>query len=569
MCGIIGYIGYRNKKEVAIKGLKSLEYRGYDSAGIGFINDKVYVFKKVGRVDELKDIVNSINATLVIGHTRWATHGGVTEENAHPQTDCSNNIMVVHNGTIENVDELRLRLKNHKFNSETDTELIAHLLEEELKENEPLKALELTLNQLKGSYALVIGIKGVNKLLFAKQDSPLHIGLGKKEFFLASDIAAFVEYTRKFVPLMDGDYGYVSLEGYKIFNKGKEVKRDVLEINWEIKEVEKGGYPHFMLKEINEQVDVVGNALAVNTSHIEEMISNAGSIHIVAAGTSYHAGYLLKLLLEKYKGIESDIVIASEYIFTKRPNKDTVVIAVSQSGETADTLQAVKFAKRRGARIVGITNVMGSSLTYLSDEYAIMNAGLEVGVAATKTFTSQVAIAFKIVFGDRVNKEKIKQALTSSLNIDIASLAKKCINYDKMFFLGRGLSYPIAMEGALKFKELTYKHAEAYPGGELKHGPLSLMDEDAFVFAFMPEDETFAKMIYSVEEVKARGAFVAAASPGNVDKVDALLKVNKEEMPYQLFSFIPLLQLLAYRTSVLLGNDPDKPRNLAKSITVE
>ncbi len=569
MCGIIGYIGYRNKKEVAIKGLKSLEYRGYDSAGIGFINDKIYVFKKVGRVDELKDVVSDVNATLVIGHTRWATHGGVNEENAHPQTDCNNNIMLVHNGTIENVDELKLKLRNHNFKSETDTELIAHLLEEELKEKEPLKALESTLSQLKGSYALVIGIKGLNKLLFAKQDSPLHIGLGKNEFFLASDIAAFVEYTKKFVPLMDGDYGYVSLEGYKIFNKGKEVKRDALEVDWEVKDVEKGGYPHFMLKEINEQVDVVGNALAVNTSHIIEMISNANSIHIVAAGTSYHAGYLLKLLLEKYKSIESDIVVASEYIFTKKPNKDTVVIAISQSGETADTLQAVKFAKKNGARIVGITNVMGSSLTYLSDEFVVMNAGLEVGVAATKTFTSQVAIAFKIVFGDKVDKKKVKEALSSSLKIDITNLAKKCIHYNKMFFLGRGLSYPIAMEAALKFKELTYKHAEAYPGGELKHGPLSLMDKDAFIFAFMPDDETFAKMVYTVEEVKARDAFVAAVSPSNVDKVDVLLNINKEDMPYQLFSFIPLLQLLAYKTSVLLGNDPDKPRNLAKSITVE
>lgn len=306
MCGIIGYIGMRNKKNVAIKGLKSLEYRGYDSAGIGFINDKIHIFKKIGKVNELKKIVTDINAALVIGHTRWATHGGVNEKNAHPQTDCNNAILIVHNGTIENTDELRLKLKNHKFKSETDTELIAHLFEEELIKNEPLKALESTLKQLKGSYALVIGIKGVKKLLFAKQDSPLHIGLGNNEFFLASDVSAFIEYVRKFIPLIDGDYGYVNSKTYKIFNNGKEVTRDILEIDWEIKDVEKGGYPHFMLKEINEQVDIIGNALAINTSSIKKMIDKADSIHIIGAGTSYHSGYLLKLLLEKYGDIESD-----------------------------------------------------------------------------------------------------------------------------------------------------------------------------------------------------------------------------------------------------------------------
>ncbi len=577
MCGIIGYIGFRKASEVLLRGLKTLEYRGYDSAGIAVSEGgKITIKKGAGRVDEVADSLSfvSLKGKAGISHTRWATHGRVCKENAHPHSNCSRDIALVHNGVIENYLSLKDELmeKGHKFESETDSEVIAHLIEEEMKTNETEGAFAKAIRKLDGSYAVVALASGSEKLFAARKNSPLLIGIGKGEHFLASDIPALLPYTNKVIPVDDERIVFASAEEYCIMDfSGKTQNPKPMVVDWSAEVAEKGGFQHFMLKEIYEQKLVLSESLATNMEDAKKMIEKAKNIHIAACGTSNHAGVLFSILLDKHANKNTKAFIASEYQFVANPSKNTLVIAISQSGETADTLQATKFAKQKGAKVLSLTNVVGSSLSRISDSVVYLNAGPEVSVAATKTFSSQLAVIFRLVFGNAAAEipKIVERALSQEQKV--RKLAEKLKGKEHVFFIGRGVSYPIAMEGALKLKELSYIHAEVYPGGELKHGPLSLIHEEVPVIALAPSDETLAKMHGNIKEVKARGAFVIALTDSEEIKkeVDAVLYIEKTKPKLYPFAVLPLLQLLAYYASVSRGIDPDRPRNLAKSVTVE
>ncbi len=571
MCGIAAYIGYREAFPILKNALKRIEYRGYDSAGMAIYDGKIRINKNVGKIEEaLKE--EFAKGNIGIAHTRWATHGKVSKENSHPQTDCSGKIAIVHNGVIENVEELRKSLGEHKIRSETDTEVIAHLIEEELREKLPMEAIRSVLLKLKGSFAFALLIEGEDRVFFARKDSPLLVGIGKNEMFLGSDSSAFLEHTRDVIALEDYDYGYITKDREAIFNalSGKKASRKAFKIENKQEEVEKGDYEYFMIKEIEEQKHRVYDMLSSDTKGLEKLIEEAKRIHIVGAGTSYHAARMLKYLLEREKGIESDVMISSEYVFFKRPDKNTLVIAFSQSGETADTLKAVKFAKSKGARIAAITNIRGSSIDRISDESVYLNAGLEVGVAATKTFLAQLLIAYKLTM--EIEAEEIKRIIEYALREENKEVVKRYARFlsdkEHIFYLGRGLNFPIAMEGSLKLKEISYIHSEAYPSGELKHGPISLIDEKSVAIFLAPKDETFEKTLSNIEEVKARNSKVIVLSDVAVgDNIINIAKPSKKEL-YAFSELIPL-QLLAYYTAREKGLDTDKPRNLAKSVTVE
>lgn len=577
MCGIIGYIGFRKASEVILRALRALEYRGYDSAGIAIHNKKkIKVKKGVGKVDVVADSLKftSLEGRVGIGHTRWASHGIVCKENAHPHSSCAKNIVLVHNGIIENYLPLKEQLlkAGHKFESETDSEVIAHLIEENTKTKSFECAFVEAVKKLKGSYAIVALELCSEKIFAAKKNSPLLLGIGKKEYFIASDIPAILPYTKKVIPIEDEHFVFLSSDEYKIINfKGKEVKQKIMEVDWNIEAAEKGGFPNFMFKEIHEQKLILYESLAANVMDAKKLIGAAKCIHIVACGTSYHAAIVFSILLEKYFGKNAKAFIASEYQFVANPNKDTLIIAISQSGETADTLQAVKFAKKTNVKILSLTNVICSSLARISDSVVYLNAGPEISVAATKTFSSQLTVIYKIIFANDLSKipEIVARALKEEQKVKKVSLKLKKMH--EVFFLGRGLSYPIAMEGALKFKELSYIYAEAYPAGELKHGPLSLIKNKTPIIVLAPNDQTLAKIHSNIKEVKARGAFVIALtdSPEIRKEVDIVLDIEKTNAELYPFAMLPLLQLLACYTSILKGIDPDKPRNLAKSVTIE
>ncbi|MFA5077574.1 MAG: glutamine--fructose-6-phosphate transaminase (isomerizing) [Candidatus Micrarchaeia archaeon] len=578
MCGIIGYAGFRKASEVILQGLKTLEYRGYDSAGIAIAGENsIEIRKDAGRVDDVANslMFTSLEGHIALGHSRWATHGRVCKENAHPHSSCSKSIALVHNGVIENYLPLKQDLlsKGHKFDSETDSEVVAHLIEENAKSMPLEKAFFEAIRALRGSYAIVAISTGSEKLFAARRNSPLILGLGEKENMLASDIPAVLPYTKRVIPIGDESIVVASAGEYAIYSlDGKKLEPMIMEVNWSAEVAEKGGFQHFMLKEIHEQKTVLHESLATDVEEARKLISKARSVHILACGTSYHAAIAFSILLEKHMGLNAKPFIASEYQFIANPGKETLVIAISQSGETADTLQAVKYAKSNGAKILSITNVVGSSIVRASDMVVYLHAGPEVSVAATKTFSSQLAVIYKLAFGGR-GLSSIPEIVQNALarEQDVKRLSEKLKEKENIFFLGRGLSYPIAMEGALKLKELSYLHAEAYPGGELKHGPLSLIAKGVPVIALAPSDETLPKIHGNIKEVKARGAFVIAltSDPDVMKEVDVALEIQKTPAGLHPFATLPLLQLLAYYTSTSRGIDPDRPRNLAKSVTVE
>jgi glucosamine--fructose-6-phosphate aminotransferase (isomerizing) len=586
MCGIIGYVGNRKASEIITEGLRSLEYRGYDSVGIAINNAKagtIDIRKEKGMVDEVATSLQFIDmdGSTGIGHTRWATHGAPCKDNAHPHSDCSNGVVLVHNGVVENYRELKETLvrKGHKFSSETDSEVIAHQIEQYMKDGlSPFISFIRTVEMLKGSYAVVALLKGEHRIYVARKNSPLILGVGKGETFCASDIPAILKHTKTFVPLEEGDIAILSPEGYKVYdNFGNEHERGTVKVNWDVATAERGGYPHFMLKEINDQVHFIHESLASETEDAKKLLDNAKNVHVVACGTSFHAGYVLKILLQKYLNKNAEAYIASEYPFVSHPSADALIIAISQSGETADTLQALRYAKRtKGVKILALTNVVQSSITRLADEVVYLNAGPEVSVAATKTFVSQLAVIYKMLFGDdqKFNIHLIPKLFEQSMRSEpqIKLIAERIKDKKDVFFIGRGLSYPIAMEGALKLKEISYIHAEAYPGGELKHGPISLIEKGVPVIALAPKDEAHAKMQGNVKEVKARGAHVISLTDSRDIKAEADETIEipavSDERLYP-FSLILPLQLIAYHTSVLRGINPDRPRNLAKSVTVE
>ncbi len=586
MCGIVGYIGFRSAREVLLKSLKRLEYRGYDSAGVAIVNDGINVEKKKGYIDNLNV---DFDGTLGIGHTRWATHGIPDDRNAHPFVDCDGNIAIVHNGIIENFMELKEELmgKGHNFASDTDSEVVVHLIEE-YYQGDLMDAFLKTISRLRGSFAIVAIHRDERKILGVKNESPLVIGIGDHENFIASDIPAFLEYTNRVVVLRDGEVCELTDDFVRVFDfNGEKIDKRVERIEWSIEDAQKSGYEHFMLKEIFEQPRAVDNTLHSLLSRNDLSIP-FDKITIVACGTSYHAGLVGKYVLEELLHIPVDVYYASEYRYRAEVMDSSLTILITQSGETADTIAAARRAKGMGNLTLAITNVVGSSITNYVDRVLYTNAGPEIGVAATKTFTSQLMVLYYFALQSAkergsISKKRYEELMhslhkvpyhienTLTLENRIAEEAERIKDREHMFYIARGLNYPIALEGALKMKEISYIHAEGYPAGELKHGPLALIDEGLPVIALVPEDRTYEKMLSNIKEVSARDAYVIALSPNeDVEKyVDTLIRVPKTEPLLSPFVNVVVLQLLAYHTARILGREIDKPKNLAKSVTVE
>ncbi len=612
MCGIVGYIGTKQASPILLDGLKRLEYRGYDSAGMAvFDGSKINSLKVNGRVKKLADLLesNPLAGTIGIAHTRWATHGEPSEINAHPHSDCENNVFVVHNGIIENYKTLKQELEKegHKFKSETDTEVIAHLIEKFLKAGDGLeRAVKKSLKLVKGAYALVVMAKSEpNTLIAARLSSPLRIGIGTDQFIIASDPSAILSYTQQvltlgdeeLVVLKDGEYTISGLNG------GGVIDREIEKIEWDLEQAEKGGFDHFMLKEIFEQPETVRNSLRGRII-VEEGLAKLGGLDsvqdhlrqierliIVACGTAYYASLIGEYMLEEYGGIPVEVCIASEFRYRKPildPKKDAVLV-LSQSGETADTLAAVKEAKEKGVLALGIVNVIGSTIAQNTDAGVYNHAGPEIGVASTKVFVSQLTILslltlflgrqrqMSATMGKRIAEEllKIPEYIEQILqhNDSIVEIAKRYVDYKNFFFLGRKYNFPIALEGALKLKEISYLHAEGGSSGELKHGPIAMIDPEFPAVFICPKDSVYEKNVSNIEEVKARkGRIIAVATQGDeeIKKIaDDIFYIPKTlEMLTPILAVVPL-QLFAYHVAVLKGRDVDKPRNLAKSVTVE
>ncbi len=619
MCGIVGYIGKREAKDLLIEGLHRLEYRGYDSAGISVIRNHDSQFpipdskKRIVTVRALGKVVNlanklkpSMKGTLGIAHTRWATHGKPAEKNAHPHTDCSGGFSLVHNGIIENYVVLKERLmkQGHSFTSETDTEVVVHLIEEHTKSGaDTEQAFAMATKELRGTYGIaMVSVNEPEKLFVARMGSPLLIGVGKEEYFVASDVSAILAHTKRVVYLEDGERAVITRDGY-VVKSGKIVqKKTVSDVEWSEKEAKRGGYPHFMLKEIFDQPESFADALRGRLlpdegtarlgglREVEKRLEGIRRIVIVSCGTSYHAGLVGEYMLEEYAGIPVEVEFASEFRYRKPMlDKYTAVIALSQSGETADTLAAIREAKNKGALTLGIVNVVGSTIARETDAGVYNHAGPEVSVASTKAFTSQLAIlslltlylgrkrGMSLVTGQRIAREMLKLPRLMERIFEqsgtIKKLAKKYANRKNYLYLGRKYNFPIAFEGALKVKEIAYVSAQGYPTGEMKHGPIALIDREALALFIMPVDSVYEKSVSGLEEIKARGGTVLAiTTEGNTGlekKADAVVYIPKTlEMLTPILSVIPL-QLFAYHMSVAKGFDVDRPRNLAKSVTVE
>ena len=609
MCGIAGYIGKNRACPILIDGLRRLEYRGYDSAGFALAEDGgVVILKAVGRVEELEKQVGERDflGTAGIAHTRWATHGKPSKENAHPHVDCRQEIFLVHNGIIENYKELKesLKKRGHRFSSETDSEVIAHLIEEYYGEDSLEEAVRKALLKATGTYGIaVLSQREPNKIVAARKGSPLILGVGKDEFIIASDVAAIIRYTERVVYLNDGEMVVIGRDGYEVSNLERtRIDKRVDRIDWSVEKAEKQGFAYFMLKEIFEQPEAIKNAIRgrvlsadgnVKLGGLDDVRGRLREINrlvIVACGTAYHAGLVGKYMLEEYAGIRADIEYGSEFRYRK-PILDskTAVLAVSQSGETADTLAAVKEAKNKGALALGIVNAVGSTIARETDAGIYNHAGPEIGVASTKAFTSQLSIlALLTVFlgrqremscvtGKRILNElaEIERHIKTILKQakEIEKIARKYSGFNNFLYLGRKYNYPIALEGALKIKEIAYVHAEGYPFGEMKHGSIALIDENFPSIAIVTKDSVYEKTISGVQEIKARGGkIIAIATSGDKEikkLVDDVIYIPKTlEMLTPMISVVPL-QLLAYYFGVQKGLDVDKPRNLAKSVTVE
>ena len=613
MCGIIGYVGNNNCVPYIIDGLKKLEYRGYDSAGLAVLqNGNLVTVRAVGKVAELEKatLIANPKGTTGIGHTRWATHGKPSEENSHPHTDCTGDIVVVHNGIIENYLTLRAKLeaRGHRFKSETDTEVIAHLIEENLlhvrashDQDRLLKAVQKTNKEISGAYAYgVMWARTPGLLIGVKKQSPMVVGVGKDENFLASDVPAFLKHTNKVLFLEEGDVAVLHVDGVTVLDKdGKEKKVKPVKIAWDQKTAEKGGYAHFMLKEIYDQPQAIedtlrtartdfGKILGLDTDGLRQL----RNIHIIACGTAYHAGLVGKYYIEQLAGIPVSVDLASEYKYRTVPQlPNTLAIAISQSGETADTIGAIKKAKDLGFRTLAICNVLGSSLTRTCDSTFFTHCGPEISVASTKAFTSQITSMYALAaFLGQANgnlsqtafERLYKELLALSkdmgeavkLEYEVRHLTRKIYKADRFIFLGRNVNFPIALEGALKLKEVSYRSAEGFAAGEIKHGPISIIDKGTPVIVLMPHDALFEKMLSACQECRARGAFVVAVTTKAGAKLAAdvadqvFIVPQTNELLQPVLDVVPL-QFLAYWIAKRLGCDIDQPRNLAKSVTVE
>lgn len=592
MCGIVGCVlKTDNAAPVLLDCVKKLEYRGYDSVGIATLSSKINIKKDKGKISEAEKNVglSDLPGNMGIAHVRWATHGIPTQNNAHPHTDCSGKIAVVHNGIIENYKELKNSLigEGHSFKSDTDTEVIPHLIEQYMAKGMDLEdSIRKTLDQIHGSYAIAaMSTDEPGKIVGVRKESPLIVGKGDGDYFLASDVPAILKHTNNIIYLEDGEMVILEADGVTVKNMlGEIIKKEIHVIEWTPDMAEKSGYDHFMIKEIHEQPDVVRDTL-LESSEIEKVVSKLGDIEricFVACGTSYHASLIGKYLFESLMGLPTDVILASEFSYSARAMDDkTLVIFISQSGETADTLKALRMAKENSETLV-IVNVLGSTATREAKHVIFTRAGPEIGVAATKTYVSQLTCIYLLVAHmskrlDLVDElHKMPQFMTEVLDNEehIHQIAKKYKDVPDFFFIGRGLSYPTALEGALKLKEITYIHGEGYAAGELKHGPLALIDDGVPLVAVVPPGDIHDKTLSNVEEVRARGAHVI--SVGSED--DEILKSESKDMIGlsssidELISPIPYivpLQLLSYYMSIEKGIDPDKPKNLAKCVTVE
>jgi glucosamine--fructose-6-phosphate aminotransferase (isomerizing) len=612
MCGIVAYIGEQEAYPIILKGLKRLEYRGYDSAGVALLNGEINLYKKKGKVSKLEEFARDkeLKATVGIGHTRWATHGPPNDENAHPHLSGDENYAIIHNGIIENYDALKKELtkRGHQFKSATDTEVLIHLIEDirKAEDCDMVEAVRIALNEVIGAYAIVILDKtNPDRLIAAKNSSPLVVGIGDEEFFVASDATPIVEYTKNVVYLEDGEIA--------VLEKGKEIKISTIknqavtpyvqELEMNLEAIEKGGYEHFMLKEIYEQPTSIRNSMLgrlnpqtglITMGGIEEYESkflNAKRIIFVACGTSWHSALVGEYMIEDLARIPVEVEYASEFRY-RNPiiDEDDIVIAISQSGETADTLAALQLAKEKGATIYGICNVVGSSIARATDAGSYTHAGPEIGVASTKAFTAQITILALIALTLANKKGSISKtrytSLVNQLN-DIPNLVDKVLKVnDKVkyiselykdaknfLYLGRGYNFPVALEGALKLKEISYIHAEGYPAAEMKHGPIALIDEEMPVVAIATRKGSYEKVVSNIQEVKARnGKIIAIVTEGDEavkEMADHVIEIPAtEEFLDPLISVIPL-QLLSYHIAVMRGCNVDQPRNLAKSVTVE
>ncbi len=609
MCGITGYIGKREAPQILLEGLKRLEYRGYDSAGMAVIDGgKVKIKRNEGKLDQLERSLykDPLRGRVGIGHTRWATHGKPSETNAHPHK--AGSIVVVHNGIIENYLDLKKILgeKGHTFKSETDTEIIAHLIQSYLfRGNSFEQAVRNALKRIKGSYAIgIICEEEPEKLIAARNESPLVIGLGEQEWFLASDIPAFLSHTRKVIFLDDGEIAVLSNKGVKINNlSGTKVSKKVETIDWSPSMAEKGGYKHFMQKEIFEQpialidtfrgrvAEEKGNVFLEDCNLTTKDLKQIEKIFIVACGTSWHAATVGKFMIEDICHIPVEVDLGSEFRY-RDPllNKKTLLLLISQSGETADTMAALREGLKKKARIISICNVVGSSMVRGSHGVIYTHAGPEIGVASTKAFTTQLTVLYLLALHlgkltRRLSTDKEKNMIKDLVKLPrqvekileedstIRTIAHQYMNYRDFLYLGRGINYPIALEGALKLKEISYIHAEGYPAGEMKHGPIALIDEQMPVVVLVSKGITFDKIMSNVEEVKARGGEIIAVTPKISkeikSKADTIIKIPENNSFLMPILFTLPLQLLAYHIAELKGTDVDQPRNLAKSVTVE
>lgn len=612
MCGIVGYIGYREAWPNVIKGLKRLEYRGYDSAGIALINNSnLKIYKKAGKVQELENFAEGkdLSGTIGMGHTRWATHGAPSDRNSHPHLSNNGKLSIIHNGIIENYATIKAELetRGHTFNSNTDTEVLIHLIEEIYKnENtELVEAVRLALREVNGAYAIVIMDEdNPNELIAARKGSPMVIGVGKGEYFIASDATPIIEYTKNVIYLNDNEIAHIKRDELIIKRLDNVVQTPyVQELELKLETLEKGGYDHFMLKEIYEQPRSIrdcmrgriypedGNVQLGGIKEFVDKLKNVDRIIIVACGTSWHAGLVGEYLIEEYARIPVEVEYASEFRY-RNPiiTEKDVVIAISQSGETADTMAAIELAKEKGATIFGVCNVVGASIPRLTHAGVYTHAGPEIGVASTKAFTAQVTVLTLMAFymaqqKGTITKSKLIELLTEldcipdkiqialQSNELIKEISEKFKNSRNCLFLGRGFGFPVALEGALKLKEISYIHAEGYPAAEMKHGPIALIDEEMPVIVIATKNSSYEKVISNIQEVKARKGIVLAI----VTEGDTEVKKMADyciEIPDASEAFLPLLatiplQLLSYHIAVLRGCNVDQPRNLAKSVTVE
>jgi glucosamine--fructose-6-phosphate aminotransferase (isomerizing) len=609
MCGIVGYVGPRDAAPILIEGLRRLEYRGYDSAGIAVLTDdgEVFIEKKAGKLNNLTDHLNgdAPAGQPGIGHTRWATHGSPNDTNAHPHTDCTGKLALIHNGIIENYAQIKTRLaaEGHRFSSETDTEVLAHLIETKYR-GDLVEAVREALSEVHGAYAIgVMHTEHPDRIVGARMNVPLIVGLGDGEGFLASDVPAILEHTKRVVILHEGDIADVTPGGTRILSlDGAEVEREVTEIHWSIEAAEKGGFPHFTLKEIYEQPHAIqeclrgrvtprGEVTLTELDAIADRLRGVERVYVVGCGTASYAAHVAAYLIQEWVGLPATMQIGSEMRYSPPPiDERTLVIGVSQSGETADTLAPLKMAEERGALVIVVTNVVGSAITREADAVCYLQAGPEVAVASTKAFVTQVLVLQMIAlhlaqargtlsasqlrgYGQSLRGLPRLAAETLQLAPQVKKLARRYANARDFIFIGRGVGFPIAMEGALKLKELSYVHAEGYAAGELKHGPIALLDPETPLVAIATKGAIYEKVVSNVAEARARSSPIIAIATAGDDQIDRYAHdvIYVPETPEAISPVIAVLplQLLAYEIAVARGTDVDQPRNLAKSVTVE